>query len=122
VCKLCQSAVHPSAIGTYLRRSHARYHSSLASKKQIWTFTNEILLKVMEMSLLDPRSESVILPAIEQTPLPYLRVCNGFGYSYYSLLSQAVDKMRSYYNTAHAPERRSCGGPNALDLVLSVST
>lgn len=32
VCKLCQSAAYPSAIGTHLRRSYARYNSSSASK------------------------------------------------------------------------------------------
>jgi hypothetical protein len=119
VCKLCQSAIYPSAIGTHLRRSHARYNSSLASKLQIWTFTNEILPRLIEFSLLDLRNEPVIVPAIEQTPLPYLRVYNGFSYSYCSVVSQAVDKMRSHYNIAHAPERRSrsghkCSGSRAV--------
>ena len=64
----------------------------------------------MESPLLDPRNEPVILPALEQTPLPHLRIYNGFGCSYCSVVSQAVDKMRSHYNIAHAPERRSRGG------------
>lgn len=69
-----------------------------------------MLPKLMESPLLDPRNELVILPALEQTPLPYLRIYNGFSCSYCSVVSQAVDKMRSYYNIAHAPERRSRGG------------
>jgi hypothetical protein len=64
----------------------------------------------MEFPLLDPRNEPVILPALEQTPLPHLRIYNGFGCSYCSVVSQAVDKMRSHYNNAHAPERRGRGG------------
>lgn len=81
VCKLCQSAVYPSAISTHLRRSHARYNSSSVSKKHIRTFINETPPKLLEMSLLDPRSEPVIVPTIDQTPLPHLHVYNGFGCS-----------------------------------------
>lgn len=87
VCKLCRSAICPSAIGTYVGRSHARYNSSLASKSQIQIFTNKMLPKLMEFSLLDPRNVPVILSALEQTPLPYLRIYNGFSCSYYSIVS-----------------------------------
>lgn len=64
----------------------------------------------METSLLDPRIESVIVPAIEQTPLPHLRIYDGFGCSCCPLVSQAVHVMRKYYNITHALERRSRGG------------
>lgn len=81
-----------------------------------------MLPRLLETSLLDPRSEPVIVPAIDQTPLPYLRIYNRFGCSYCSLVSQAVDKMRTHYTIAHAPERRVVADVNALDLALSVST
>jgi hypothetical protein len=61
----------------------------------------------MESPLLDPRNKLVILPVLEQILLPYLRIYNRFSCSYYSVVSQAVDKMRSYYNIAYALERRS---------------
>lgn len=110
VCKLCQSAIRPSAVSTHLRRVHARYNSNPTLEKQIRKFTNEILLRFMETSLLDPRIESVIVPAIEQTPLPHLRIYDRFGCSYYPLISQAVHVMRNHYNITHALERRSRGG------------
>jgi hypothetical protein len=64
----------------------------------------------METPLLDPLNESVIVPAIEQTPLPHLRIYDGFGCSYCPLVSQAVHVMRNHYNITHALERRSRGG------------
>lgn len=110
VCKLCQSAIRPSAVSTHLRRVHARYNSNPTLEKQIRKFTNEILPRFMETSLLDPRIESVIVPAIEQTPLPHLRIYDGFGCSCCPLVSQAVHVMRNHYNITHALERRSRGG------------
>lgn len=38
VCKLCQSAIRPSAVGTHLQRVHAQHNSSPASEKQIFFF------------------------------------------------------------------------------------
>jgi hypothetical protein len=105
VCKLCQSAIRPSAVSTHLRRVHARYNSNPASEKQIRKFTNEILPKLTETPLLDPRNESVIVPAVEQTPLPHLRIYDGFGCSYCPLVSQAVRVMRNHYNITHALEK-----------------
>jgi hypothetical protein len=110
VCKLCQNAIRPLAVSTHLRRVYARYNSNPASEKQIRKFTNKILQKLIETPLLDPRNESVIVPAIGQTPLPHLRIYNGFGYSYCPLVSQAVHVMRNHYNITHALERRSRGG------------
>jgi hypothetical protein len=110
VCKLCQGAIRPSAVDTHLRRVHARCNSSPASEKQTRKFTDEILPKLMETPLLDPRNEPVILPTIEQTPLPHLRIYDGFGCSYCSLVSQAVHVMRNHYNITHALEGRSRGG------------
>lgn len=123
VCKLYRSAIYPLAVGTHLRRSHAQYNSSLASKSQIQTFLNEMLLKIMEFPLLNPRNEPVILPGLEQIPLPHLRIYDGFGCSYCSVVSQAVDKIRSHYNIAHAPQRRSrgrrkCSGSRAVHKQL----
>lgn len=110
VCKLCQCAIRPSAVSTHLRRVHLRYNSNPVSEKQIRKFTNEILPKLTETPLLDPRNESVIVSAIEQTPLPHLRIYSGFGCSYCPLVSQAIHVIRNHYNITHALERRSRGG------------
>jgi hypothetical protein len=97
LCKLCKSAIHPSALPKHCQKAHGRCHSTLFSNR-----TNELFL--------DPRVESLPLPQTECEPFVHLRVEDGFGCNYYTLVSKIVSVLREHYNVEHALLRRSRGG------------
>lgn len=65
LCKLCKSAIHPSALSKHCQNSHARRHSTLSRKSDNETIAKETLPALLEQSLLDPRKDSVPLPQTE---------------------------------------------------------
>lgn len=74
VCKLCKTAVYPSALRTHLRRAHPRYSAKSVSEEQFRSYTRITLPSILEHPLLDPRSEKVITPRLDQTPIPCLSI------------------------------------------------
>jgi hypothetical protein len=110
LCKLCKSAIHPSALPKHCQKVHARRHSTLFSNRNNESFEKETLPALLEQSLLDPRIESLPLPQTECEPYIHLLVEDGFGCNYCTLVSKTVSVFRKHYNVKHAPLRRSRGG------------
>ena len=110
LCKLCKSAIHPSALPEHCQKAHARRNSTLFRIKDNETFAKEKLPALLEQSLLDPRKESVPLPQTECEPFVHLRIEDGFGCNYCTLVSKTVSVLRKHYNVEHAPLRRGRGG------------
>ena len=110
LCKLCKSAIHPSALPKHCQKAHAGRHSTLYSNRTNESFEEETLPALLEQSLLDPRIESLPLPQTECKPFVHLRVEDGFGCNYCTLVSKTVSVLRKHYNVDHAPLRRSRGG------------
>lgn len=110
LCKLCKSAIHPSALPKHCRKAHGRRHLTLFSNSNDGSFEKETLPALLEQSLLDPRIEPLPLPQTECEPFVHLRVEDGFGCNYCTLVSKTVSVLRKHYNVEHAPLRRSRGG------------
>jgi hypothetical protein len=66
LCKLCKSAIHPSALPKHCQNAHARRHSMLFRNKDNEMFAKETLPALLEQALLDPQKESLPLPQLYQ--------------------------------------------------------
>jgi hypothetical protein len=73
VCRLCKYAVPPSWLQSHLQRRHKEDHDDLRSQSGPADVARELLSRI-DMPLLDPRRESVTLPAPDSDPIPFLEV------------------------------------------------
>jgi hypothetical protein len=95
LCKLCKSAIHPSALPKHCQKAHGRCHSTLSSNRTNELFEKETLPALLEQSLLDPQVESLPLPQTECEPFVHLRVEDGFGCNYCNDRSNAGRARRA---------------------------
>jgi hypothetical protein len=117
---LCKSAIHPFALLKHCQKAHSQRHLTPSSNTNNESFGKEKLPALLEQSLLDPRIEPLPLPQTECEPFVHLRVEDGFGCNYCTLVSKTASVLRKHYNVKHAPLRRSRADRKALAPVQSV--
>ena len=107
VCKLCETGIYPSVLPKHIRNVHPRHASQ--PRRELAIFEKETLPYLLGQALVDPHHEEVMLPDGEPSPLPYLRIHDGFGCNHCPLVSKTVGVLDRHYNRTHAPVRRGRG-------------
>lgn len=120
VCLPCGIAVAPHRLQNHLKKLHLGQSGPLATRELVRRFVIDTLPSILDRPLLDPRAESVQLPATDSEALPGLKVHTGLGCNHCAAVCKNANQIRQHYNTSHAAVRKHRGGPRTRQKGFSL--